>query len=79
MGGGNRPFSCLHLTLGRNNRRNNNGRYMGQKVILLADVESNFEARYNLFNSSSFNSVADLLPSKSQTAHNNMNCSSLHI
>lgn len=84
MGGGNRPFSCLHLTLGGNNRRNNNGRYMGQKVILLADVESNFEitifeVRYNPFNSSSFNSVAGLLLSKYQTAYNNMNYSILQI
>lgn len=57
---------------------------MGQKVILLADVESNFEitifeVRYNPFNSSSFNSVAGLLLSKPQTAHNNMNFSSLRI
>ena len=84
MGGGNRPFSCLHLTLVRNNRRNNHGRYMGQKVILLADIESNFEitifeVRYNPFNSSSFNSVAGLLLSKPQTAHNIMNYSCLQI
>lgn len=57
---------------------------MGQKVILLADVESNFEITifdviYNPFNSSSFNSVVGLLLSKPQIAHNSMNYSSLHI
>jgi len=79
-----RPFPCLYPTPVRNNRRNYHGRYTGQKVTLLANLESNFEITifailFNLFNNSYFNSVAGLLLANFNVCNNHKTINKLHI